>query len=676
MKKIIAMILAVASFAVCVPTMAATKQYYFYVSSTGSDSNDGKSEANAFATITKARNEVAKSTYKSANVEIRILSGEYDVANEENGKLSFNASYDGSASISRKYVGWGDTKPVIKSSVTVPASGFQTPASNDATLKLIPESSKANIRYIDLASYNIPNNTLPYYGNLTENIEPYADGVVMHPAQYPNKGEYLQVGTPSASAKDEWIQSCTYTDSRISRFIKDDIYAYGSWSNYYYGASIKVSSIDTDTNTINFEKYSSGKFTKGQDYILYNVVEDLDAPGEYYIDQANRRMYFYYTEGTSEIEFALNTEALITMSNAGYITFENLSFETSGGSGMNINGCNNITVKNCDFKNLGVRAANMYNSASTICDTITFENCKVENMGLGGFRIGDDYTQCGLTAELKHCNVTINNCEIHDSSRRAEHNTSGVGINGCGATVTNTKIYNMPHFGITLSGAENMIKNNEIYNVCNKSYDCGGVYNHANWEFTGNEIDYNYFHNITGREGKGTRAVYFDNAASGNFVRGNIFAYCDEGVIVNGGSDTVIKDNIFFSCDSSIYIPQLQSDSNISSYSPHLHIRNLGAFINLGDKVGTNITSISPDDLPAAEEIVFTVDAWNKPQYQYILEKLRGFKNGDITYLYPDDEIVTGNTYYNTPAPNITSANCIPNSTFENNVQKEAVMYK
>ena len=56
--------------------------------------------------------------------------------------------------------------------------------------------------------------------------------------------------------------------------------------------STPIKSINDD-KTITTEYCSKYGFKEGGYYYFFNVLEELDAPGEYYIDRDNGILYFY-----------------------------------------------------------------------------------------------------------------------------------------------------------------------------------------------------------------------------------------------------------------------------------------------------------------------------------------------------------------------------------------------
>jgi hypothetical protein len=121
--KPIPCIFAIASF--LAPYVAAAD---VYVSTTGSDSNDGLSEAKAFSTLTKAQQAVrAQISSMNANITVRIAPGTYELTAplvltaQDSGKNGFKVNWVGAgATVSggRKLTGWtAGTNGVYSASV-------------------------------------------------------------------------------------------------------------------------------------------------------------------------------------------------------------------------------------------------------------------------------------------------------------------------------------------------------------------------------------------------------------------------------------------------------------------------------------------------------------------------------------------------------------------------------
>ena len=70
----------------------------------------------------------------------------------------------------------------------------------------------------------------------------------------------------------------------------------------YRTAGAKLLGVDPETGHMisGEQRDSSCAFYGGMRYYVFNIAEELDAPGEYYIDRENSVLYFYPTENFSQ----------------------------------------------------------------------------------------------------------------------------------------------------------------------------------------------------------------------------------------------------------------------------------------------------------------------------------------------------------------------------------------
>jgi hypothetical protein len=94
----------------------------------------------------------------------------------------------------------------------------------------------------------------------------------------------------------------------------------------------------------------------------------------------------------------------------------------------------------------------------------------------------------------------------------------------------------------------------------------------------GNIIRHNYFHDISGFEGKGCVGVYLDDLFCGTTVYGNIFNRVTRAAMIGGGRDNSIVNNIFIDC-----VPALHVDARGLGW----YAKNIPVWINEAQEKGT-----------------------------------------------------------------------------------------
>ena len=67
-------------------------------------------------------------------------------------------------------------------------------------------------------------------------------------------------------------------------------------------------------------------------------------------------------------------------------------------------------------------------------------------------------------------------------------------------------------------------------------------------------IRYNYFHDITGFEGRGCMGVYLDDLFCGTEIFGNVFYKVTPAAMIGGGRDSTIANNMFVDCVPAMHV--------------------------------------------------------------------------------------------------------------------------
>jgi len=421
------------------------------------------------------------------------------------------------------------------------------PVADEAILGRLREGVRGEVLQADLESLGITD-----YGELTARgfgrggyvagLELFFNNEPMTLARYPNEGWMTIEGVPE-DTDDRFV----YSDDRISEWTDaDDLWLHGFWTWDWADSYAGVAELDPESKTIvTSEPHGVYGYKAGQRFYALNVLEELDTPGEYYVDRERGILYFYPPDeiepGTAIVSVS---DTLIELDGASNIVFENLTFEASRGTAISIKGGEFNRVRDCVIRNTGRSGVSVNGGKGHLVAGCDIYHVAETGISLrGGDR--ETLTRCGHEAYNNH---------IHHYSRWVKTYRPAVGVQGVGIRVTNNLIHDAPHTGILLGGNEHLIEFNEIHDVCQETGDVGAFYMGRDWTARGTIIRHNYFHDIQGPYTHGAMAVYLDDAASGQLIYGNLFVRASRAAFIGGGRDNIVENNVFVECEPSVHI--------------------------------------------------------------------------------------------------------------------------
>jgi hypothetical protein len=322
----------------------------------------------------------------------------------------------------------------------------------------------------------------------------------------------------------------------------------GYWCFDWSSDTIRVGAIDTDLRRITMatpHHYGLGGGNSGpRRYYAVNLIEELDAPGEYYLDRDTGRLYFIPPAEDPAAEIVLSTldKPIIAMDGASNVTIEGIAFEACMGDAIHVKGGSDVRIERCAVRNTGLGGIRIEGGQRH-----TVARCDVHDTGGFGISIdGGDrktLTPCGHAAVDNH---------IYRVSRRQRTHAYHVHLSGVGITLAHNLIHDGPHQAIGLSGNDHVIEFNEIHHTGMETDDCGAFYMGRNPSERGSIIRYNFWHHIGSTLAHGSCAIYFDDGDGGQTVFGNVFYKAAGGnfgaVFIHGGHDNVVDNNIFIEC--------------------------------------------------------------------------------------------------------------------------------
>ena len=330
------------------------------------------------------------------------------------------------------------------------------------------------------------------------------------------------------------------------------------WKDFFFG----IAKLDIKRREITVPEKSPYEFRPGRRFYVRNVLEELDQPGEWYLDPVEHKLYFWpldpaLKEGDVELS---RLDVLVETRNAWHVTLRGLTLENCRADAAQVRGGTDVRFAGCVVRNTGGYGINFNDTTASGAD-----GCDVYETGRGGIilRGGDRRT---LTPGRNYAR----NCHVHHYARQLKCYQAGVAVAGVGNVIAHCEIHHAPHNGILLGGNEHIVEYNDIHHVAMEGSDSGAFYMGRDWSMQGNVLRYNLWHDIYGygcqRVHESTTsvtyesphaawAVYLDDCASGTTVYGNIFyrvPMC--AVVIGGGRDNVVENNIMIGSCPSVHI--------------------------------------------------------------------------------------------------------------------------
>ncbi len=567
------------------------------ITGTDSWSGDGDSYLGEWAYRIRHKSGAASGIDGTRPVVLEIPAGVYRM--DKMFDMSSYAAVDG-AKITFKAADDGEV--IFKGSKLLDATKF-TAVTDSAILDRIPESARGKVQVLDLGAQGITTDMIGeipedwrYFDDNIEKAAIYVNDVEQTNARWPNgENEYATFSSKSdtmtTGGKDSngnyygtGTSTLTITNSDQSRAAKwataPEARLIGFLSTDYSYDRVKITEINGTTITFDNENPNGAtNVTEGTSdskrYAVYNLLEELDVPGEYYIDSANCLLYYYPTKPFGEddtLEISVQDD-LIKLSNTANWNFDGITFAQARGSAfyMSGTGATNVTIQNCTFENLsrfGLCQHEMYSYSKVGAGTeqsaefleggnenFHLLNNKFLNIGYEAF-----FLVFGSRDANEHSNSSIKNNYIYNMGR---NNKKSVAMNvlGVGVDIGKNTIHRTG-YGINFNGDHMDINQNEVYNVMNHLNDGAAIYTGRDFVNRNNIIQKNYIHDVNGitttNSANGTQdwqwGIYLDDKTWGVKIDRNIIADAAEGVALNGGSKNTVTNNTIVNTDGNYII--------------------------------------------------------------------------------------------------------------------------
>lgn len=529
-----------------------------FVSPQGSDASDGTA-AHPVASLARARDLIRqlKAQGLRGAMAVNVLPGEYPVSET----LELTLQDSGSPDSPIVYRATEPGKAIFYGGRRI--SGFQ-PVTDATVLERLPQESRGKVLRCDLRAQGITD-----YGQLAvrgyaqppapPTLELFVDGKPMTIARWPNTG-FVGIGKllEPGSRAEKKPSVFEYLDDRHVRWTQaEDAWLFGYFRYLWADATIKVSKIDTTAHTVTCdEAYQYGRpgmdTGQGIQYYAFNLLEEIDQPGEWYLDRRAGVLYLYPPVDLSKatVEIGMMPAPMVTVDKATDLRFEGLTFDLGRSNGLVLTNCSRCLLAGCTVSRMagnGITITGGEANGLVGCDIHTLGRRATEVIG------GDRNT-------LTPGRHFVENCNIHSFGRIDRTYTPAIQLEGVGNRVAHNLMYDGPSSVMRIEGNDHVIEYNEVYNAVRESDDQGAMELFANPTYRGVVFRYNRFTNCgkagVGAAVHGQAAIRLDDAISGMLIYGNVFIRSANGnfggVQINSGRDNVIDNNLFVDCKQGI----------------------------------------------------------------------------------------------------------------------------
>lgn len=544
-----------------------------YVSPSGDDTNPG-SLSQPLKTVGKARDLVrTRNGSMSADITVYLRGGTYPLTDT----VALSNSDSGGNGFYVKYLAYPNERPIL--SGAVPITGWKATDANKAI-------------------YSAPAPAAPFR-------QLYVNGVKAIRARSPNLGAN---GAPSfnrLTGSDKAGHSVQVASSAVgswNNLTKVEMHMMLAWADN----TLRIASVTPSGNNATI------KFQTAEDAILYvrpfaglgsnscyyfeNALEFLDQPGEWYLDETAKVVYYMPRTGedmTSAVVVAPMVETLVsingtsTSSQASYIWFQGIAFLHSTwmrpsqygfldgqagqynlsatadnkqyvgrpAAGVEVKNANHIHFERNLFAQMGATGLDFI--SGTHDDTIignVFTDIAGNGISVGKFT-ADETTEFHVAYNPTDANEICTNDTIKDNlvDNVTTEFQGACGI-ACGyprqIDIEHNEVSDVNYTGISVgygwTAATNAMSNNKIdynnvHNVVKILADGGGIYTLSN-QGPASEIQYNYLHDYSKSQWAdyGVAPIYLDEGTTGYTVAHNAQVNAPTGVTRNhNGTDTV-----------------------------------------------------------------------------------------------------------------------------------------
>ena len=345
-----------------------------------------------------------------------------------------------------------------------------------------------------------------------------------------------------------------------------DAFVHGYWEWDWGDAYAPVSKIQRRGDTVELSYRDAPTCKPGARWMGVNILSELDAPREYWIDHEKLLVYFFPPEPPSGVEgppIALMYQpggVLNVSRDARNVTLSDMAVVNGRHAGILAAG----GVVGLKIERVSVHAMGTHGIVLTGASGGSILDSNVHGVGCSGIR-----ATAGVAATLQTGGLVVADNHVHHVAQWKRSYMPGIYWGGVRNTFRNNVVEYHPHAcfvggGDFEDGVENLFEGNTLSVCAFETLDAGAFYSSGQQgtAFTnrGNVLRGNTFSEIlnhafgTGVQQASVQAVYLDDQQSGWTVTQNLFTDCTVCSFIGGGRRNVISENRFVRCGTLQYL--------------------------------------------------------------------------------------------------------------------------
>ncbi|MBR7034103.1 MAG: S-layer homology domain-containing protein [Clostridia bacterium] len=580
----------------------------FYVSTTGSDENDGSFD-HPFATFEKAVEAVrgVPKTAEKGCVKVAFMAGRYSPVH-----LDLTEVDSGTPECPVIYCKYGDGDVVFDNGVTIPESAFKPLDENEKSMFRYPE----RIKRVDISAYY---EDIPEY----DDFSLYSDDALLNVARYPNRYEdgsdhFLSSGRTYDDAS--LLITNTVLARKIAKYSAEEVAemrVFGYIIRGYRKDVFKAASFDPETGVLVIANPETSEFGRmregwqgvdgqGIELCVLNVPYELDYRYEYWVDRSTGTLYVFEPEGNYRIPGGKGEKLLrgdpydagdglppvpeyvvIDARGVGYITLLGLDFENASGAFIFAFKTSGLMIDRCSFRySTGRNHALLEYSLDGAPMDLSIINSEFDySVGCGVYVMD---VSNGPNRYTDISNVKVDNCYFGHTN--LEYDVEGAcNLFKCTkGVISHCDFVECHRYAVQFDySCDVVVEYNNFDSAMTNSED-GGVIRTALGMDSNAVIRYNLVNTVPNGS-VGRFAQYSDLVDCGSTDCNNLFYDAGPIVYADGGRDNAAIDNVFIGggIDVGSLVPGILEAGNAarSEFPINMHLGNWSRILSYCDTV-------------------------------------------------------------------------------------------